>query len=82
VLDSSRIGDVESLPFAARVGVARWARREIGRHQIVTRRDEGADQIVADLATGAGDENLHAPRIMRSRTSDCRAQRLGDETSG
>ena len=70
LLGRLRVGDVEPLPLAAGVRVARRARREVGRDHLVTLRDERADQVVADLSAGAGDEDLHAARI-------CHQSRLG-----
>jgi hypothetical protein len=46
------------------VGVAGWPGREIGGDNIVAARDQGADQVVTDLAAGAGEEDLHAGRII------------------
>ena len=65
VLDRGGVGDVEPLPFAAGVRVARRPRREVGRDDVVALRDERADQVVADLPAGSGDENFHAARTIQ-----------------
>src|SRR6185295_6041086 len=64
------VGDVEALPgFAAGMGVARWARREVGGHDLVATGDERPDEVVADLAAGPGEEDLHEARIIDRASS-------------
>jgi hypothetical protein len=50
--------------------MARGARREIGGHDLVAASDQGADQVVTDLAAGSGEEDLHeAPIIDRASSA-------------
>src|SRR3954469_25633638 len=67
VLDRGCVGDVEPLPIdTSGVCVTRWPRGEIGRDDVVALGHERTDQVVPDLTTSAGEEDLHGPRIMRS----------------
>jgi hypothetical protein len=61
--------------------MARGARREIGGHDLVAASDQGADQVVTDLAAGSGEEDLHEARIIDrdviSRQAGDRLRRCG-----
>jgi hypothetical protein len=53
--------------------MARRPRGEIGGHDVVAAGDQRADQVMSDLSTRSGEEDLHEARIIHCSSSGGKA---------